>query len=356
MRVDCMIVGQGICGTFLSWYLEKAGLSFITIDESIAATASKAAAGIINPVTGRRMVKTWMIDELLPFALEAYSQIGHELGISCISQQYIIDFFPSPQMRLAFLERYKEDSQYLQKPADENVWRNHFNYDFGFGEIQPGYLVDLNKLIAAFRIKLINRDQLRQEQFIADDIVVSDQAIRYRDLEAGRIIFCDGIGSCSNPYFQNLPFAPNKGEVLIAEISDLPPGHIYKKAMSIASWKENLYWVGSSYEWKFDDDRPSESFRQRTEYGLKEWLKVPFKIVDHLASIRPATLERRPFVGFHPLTKNIGILNGMGTKGCSLAPFFASQLAQHIKHQSAIIPEAAIQRFSNILGRSFFSN
>ncbi|HMH31943.1 MAG TPA: hypothetical protein VK543_02880, partial [Puia sp.] len=69
-----------------------------------------------------------------------------------------------------------------------------------------------------------------------------------------------------------------------------------------------------------------------------------------------ATLERRPFVGFHPLKKNIGILNGMGTKGCSLAPFFASQLVQHIRHQSAIIPEAGVQRFSNILGRSFFSN
>jgi hypothetical protein len=44
----------------------------------------------------------------------------------------------------------------------------------------------------------------------------------------------------------------------------------------------------------------------------------------------------------------------MGTKGCSLAPFFASQLVQHIMHQSAIIPEASTLRFSNILSRSFF--
>jgi glycine/D-amino acid oxidase-like deaminating enzyme len=59
---------------------------------------------------------------------------------------------------------------------------------------------------------------------------------------------------------------------------------------------------------------------------LKTWLKVPFKIIDHKASVRPANIERRPFVGFHPTLKNIGILNGMGTKGCSLAPIFCKAI------------------------------
>ena len=37
------------------------------------------AAGLINPVTGRRMVTTWMIDELMPFARNAYREIGYFL-------------------------------------------------------------------------------------------------------------------------------------------------------------------------------------------------------------------------------------------------------------------------------------
>ena len=73
--------------------------------------------------------------------------------------------------------------------------------------------------------------------------------------------------------------------------------------------------------------------------------------MDHKASVRPANIERRPFVGFHPTYKNIGILNGMGTKGCSLAPFFAKQLTGHLINEDQILPEADINRFSKILMR-----
>jgi hypothetical protein len=47
----------------------------------------------------------------------------------------------------------------------------------------------------------------------------------------------------------------------------------------------------------------------------------------------------------HPFYKNIGIFNGMGTKGCSLAPFFAEQFTSHILQQTAIDIEASIDRF-----------
>jgi glycine/D-amino acid oxidase-like deaminating enzyme len=67
--------------------------------------------------------------------------------------------------------------------------------------------------------------------------------------------------------------------------------------------------------------------------------------------VRPATLERRPFAGFHPLFPVIGLLNGMGTKGCSLAPYFAHQLADHMIDQKPLLPEADIVRFRKVLSR-----
>ena len=115
--------------------------------------------------------------------------------------------------------------------------------------------------------------------------------------------------------------------------------------------ENDLYWIGSNYLWEFADDKPSQQFRKQTELLLKNWLKVPFKIVDHKASIRPANIERRPFVGMHPVYKNSGILNGMGAKGCSLAPFFANQLTEHLGAGKEISPEANIKRFSKILMR-----
>ena len=68
MEFDYIIIGQGICGTFLSWNLIKAGKKILVIDELQKFSSTKVASGIINPVTGRRVVTTWMIEELLSFA------------------------------------------------------------------------------------------------------------------------------------------------------------------------------------------------------------------------------------------------------------------------------------------------
>ncbi len=93
-KADVLIVGQGLSGTWLGWWLHQAGLSFKIIDHPNPNSASMRAAGLINPVTGRRMVTTWMIDELMPFAVNAYSEIGEFLNGSFISETSVIDFFP----------------------------------------------------------------------------------------------------------------------------------------------------------------------------------------------------------------------------------------------------------------------
>jgi glycine/D-amino acid oxidase-like deaminating enzyme len=351
MQIDYLIIGQGLCGTWLSYYLQKAEQSFLVIDQPHPYSASKVAAGIVNPVTGRRIVKTWMIDELLPFVWEQYRQLGNELNTGIITQKNIIDFFPTPQMKLAFDERFENDTQYLLKPTDQLQWNHFFNYDFGAGEIEPCYLVDTQTLLPAFRQHLNAHNQLREELFNLDDMTINDGHIQYKDITAQKIIFCDGVTSNNNPYFNKLPFAPNKGEMLLVNIPGLPNNNIYKKGMNLVPWKDKLFWMGSSYEWTFDNDQPTETFRKKSEAILKEWLKIPFTIVDHMAAVRPATLERRPFVGLHPLHPQIGILNGMGTKGCSLAPYFAKQLVNHLVSGIPLPGDADVQRFKRVLSR-----
>lgn len=372
MIKDVLVIGQGICGTFLTWWLEQKGLSFAIIDEERPSTASRSAAGLINPVTGRRIVKTWMIDELLPFAENAYASISRKLqsagllaaAVNFLKPARVIDFFTTPQMRLAYLKRLEEDPQYLELPGDEHAWRAQFNYDLGYGMITHCYLADLPALLPAWRRHLIQQNTLRSTAFDPADLTVTENKVQYEDITARHIIFCDGIESFHSPYFSRLPFAPNKGEALILEIPGWSPGpspiaspsdsgftSIFKKGMTLAPWKDGLFWVGSSYEWSFTDPHPTDTFRQRTEALLKDWLKPSFRILDHIASVRPATLERRPFVGFHPLHPTVGILNGMGTKGCSLAPYFAHQLVEHIAHGKPIRPDADVRRFTKILSR-----
>jgi glycine/D-amino acid oxidase-like deaminating enzyme len=351
MQTEILIVGQGICGTFLSWYLEQAGIDHLVIDQPQDNTASKVAAGVINPVTGRRIVKTWLIDEVMPFAQQAYAELGAALNITAIEQKRIVDFFATPQMKIAFESRYGEDPQYLSLPADENDWRAQFNYDFGYGEINPAYLVKLQDILPAYRQLLQQKQQLVEELFDMDQLQVTTDGIAYKDIRASRIIFSDGIASANNPYFKNLPFAPNKGEAVWVEIRDLPATHIFKRGFSLIPWKEDIFWLGSTYLWEFDNDLPTPGFRQFANSWLVQTIKLPFTIVDHKAAVRPATLERRPFVGFHPLHPAIGIFNGMGTKGCSLGPYFARQLAASISKGTPVLPEVDVKRFQKVLAR-----
>ena len=351
MQTEYIIIGQGICGTFLSYYLTKKGIQHIIIDESKPQTASKVASGVINPITGRRLVRTWMIEEVMPFAVTAYKEIEKEFNCNLIRQTNIIDFHTTPQMKLAFDERLPQEQEYLSVVNNEQQFNKYFNYYFGAGEINPCWLIDINILITKWREKLTSKKALLNEHFNLADLKIEASFIAYKNITAKKIIFCDGVAGTDNPWFELLPYAPNKGEVLIVEIDNLPRANIYKTNLSIVPWKDNLFWVGSTYEWKFDNPDPTEIFRQKTENLLNQWLKVPFKVVDHFSSVRPANIERRPFVGFHPLHPQIGILNGMGTKGCSLAPYFANEFAEHFTNSTDINPSVDIKRFTKILSK-----
>jgi glycine/D-amino acid oxidase-like deaminating enzyme len=352
MQVDYLIIGQGICGTMLSWFLHKEGKSFLIIDDNNENSSSKIAAGIINPVTGRRYAYTWMIDEIMPFAIQCYEEFQTYLDLKIVHQKSIIDFFPSPQMRNAFIERLSENDTYLHSYPDQNHFNSYFNYDFGCGEIGPAYTIHLQVLLSAWRKKLSELNSMKEEKFDVNDLKIEKNFISYQNITAQKIIFCDGTGGVNNPWFQLLPYAPNKGEALIIECSELTNEHIFKKGLMLAPLpQENTYWIGSNYQWEFQDEQPSKEFYEHATMVLNGWLKKPYKVVSHKAAVRPATLERRPFVGFHPQFQNIGILNGMGTKGTSLAPFFAHQLRQHLVHNFPIAPDADVHRFIRILSK-----
>ncbi len=351
IKVDYMIVGQGISGSFLSWNLTKAGKQVLVIDQSTPHTASKVASGVINPVTGRRIVQTWEIETLMPFAVEAYTQLGDELGATLIKQSNILDFHATPQMKLAFEDRLANDNLYLRKPVNPDQWNDYFHPGFGIGEIDPCWLIDIHALLNGWRKKLVESHLLLEEKFELSNCIIAADHVEYKNYQAQKIIFCDGIAGFDNPYFHLLPYAANKGEAIIASIPGLPNNHILKQGISIVPWKEGLFWIGSSYEWNYSDALSTAGFKLKVEQQLNNWLKLPYTIEDHFASVRPANLERRPFVGLHPVHPSVGILNGMGSKGCSLAPYFADEFTNHLLENTPIHPLADVQRFKKILSR-----
>ena len=353
MEFDYIILGQGICGTFLSWNLIKAGKKILVIDEPQKFSSTKVASGIINPVTGRRVVTTWMIEDLLPFTWNAYSEFGNDIGETIIEQKNTIAFPPSVQMLQTYKKRANEENSYIQSfEKNEEQFHEYFNFVFQTFTINPTYLICLHPLLNEWRKKLIETNSLLEEKFDDAQLVILQNLVQYKNITAEKIIFCNGINTFHNPSWKNLPYIFNKGQALIADISNLPANNIYKYgAITFAPWYDNLWWIGSSYENDFTTTEPTEEFYNTTTALLKNILKIPFTIKDHLSSLRPAVIERRPFVGLHPDYPSIGILNGMGTKGCSLAPYFAHQLTQYLLHNTSIDSLADIKRFHRLLSR-----
>ena len=139
-------MGQGLAGTWLSYYLSQQGISFVIINSASQASASKVASGVINPVTGRRMVQTWIIEEVLPFSVSAYTSMQDLLNTKIIQEAPVFLIHPSKQMKESFEYRLQHDNVYLQE-MDENISTSNFNTPFGTGFIDSCYWIDLNEML-----------------------------------------------------------------------------------------------------------------------------------------------------------------------------------------------------------------
>jgi glycine oxidase len=347
-EVDYIIVGQGLAGTLLAYFLEKEGKKVFLIDPGEEGTATKVAAGIINPITGRRYVKSWRIDELIPFAEKTYRSIETLLGISIFHSRPIIRTLFNAREENDWMLRTADPAYlpYMKDQADLENYDAHTVKAFSYGEVQHSAQVDIGLLAQSYRELFKQKEQLLEEALDYEQITFQKDKVQYREIEARQLIFCEGAKAISNPFFNYLPFGGAKGEVLIVNIKNTHFERILKHRVFIVPLSDGTYWIGSTYNWKFEDHQPTAQGREYLEGRLKDVLKVPFEIVQHKAAVRPTVKDRRPFLGCHPEFPQLAIFNGLGTKGASLGPFWAKHMADHLLRENRLDKAVDIRRFN----------
>ena len=72
-----------------------------------------------------------------------------------------------------------------------------------------------------------------------------------------------------------------------------------------------------------------------------------YKVVSVETGIRPSIKDRRPLIGQHPEKKNVYMFNGMGTRGCFMAPLLIEEFIDFAENGSDLDAEVNINRFSN---------
>lgn len=349
---DFIIVGQGIAGTLLAHFLMQAGKTVLVIDNHHQGASSKAAAGIINPVTGRKYVKSWRVDDLLPVAKQTYRELADLLGVEIFHPRNVIRTMSNAKEENDWSVRTAEPGYqaYVSDEVELGAYAEKTNPAFSYGEVLQGGQTDLPLLIERFRKYLMEKDAILNAEFDFDQLDIFAEGIRYQDFTAKKIIFCEGAKGKQNPYFSYLPFHGDKGEALIVRIPDAGFEKILKQQIFIVPLREDdLYWIGSTYDRHYQDDKPSEKGYNYLHEHLKNLLRVPFEVVDHVAAVRPTVRDRRPFLGLHPKFPQLGIFNGLGTKGASLGPFWAKQLVDFLLHEKTLDEAVDIQRFKSFL-------
>lgn len=349
---DYLILGYGIAGATLAWELRRRGRTVLVLDANQPNSASKVAAGLMNPVAGKRFALAWRADELLTAANTFYRELEQHFD-----QQF---FYELPVWKL--FSSVAEQNTMMGRSADQ-PWQDFVEAagtalpptagvrdEFGGLRIRRGGYVQLSNLLAALTCEQLATGGLQYETFSWEQLVTGPSGITYAGrVRARQFVCCEGAAAIENPYFQWLPLTPNQGEVLDVECLGLSQEQVLNKGAYVVPLGNGRFRVGATYRWPpFAEGTTPEALAELSG-RLAATTNLPFVVQVQRAGVRPAVRDRKPLLGRHPEVPELSIFNGFGSKGVMLAPRLAALLADHLENPDAELwPEVNIKRYQTL--------
>jgi glycine oxidase len=346
-----LILGGGIAGTFLAARLCLQGQSVTLVDERHPRSASRVAAGMFNVITGRFGAKSWLADDLL-------AEIQ-----SCLEQP----FFQPFQRFVHYQEIYRpfrQEGEYnkwqarsvnpvyahLVQLEEQPLFPDQIHNPLGGIRILPCGWTEIGPLIDAMQERLVANHglQLLREPlpYSAIDLTQRKVQTSQGSWQGDQLIIATGQEMATCPWLPTGSIIPNKGEILLVEAPELNLPFLLSKKVYLLPHGEGRYITGSTYANQFDHPNPTPAAREEILRHLQAAIKLPVRVLDQWAGLRPTTPNRRPLVGTHPAYPFLHFLGGFGTKGMLLAPFTSRLLTEQLLQGKAPIPtEANLSRF-----------
>jgi glycine/D-amino acid oxidase-like deaminating enzyme len=341
-----LVVGQGLAGTWLSYFLLKEGIPFQVLDNYHFQSASMAAAGLINPIVPKRITTTWQFENLFPdFVANNYIDAEKFLNSKLFYPERIIHkiFFHNDDVMAWEAKRKQGLSKVLGEVIFENLNPSMVKH-LAFSPIKHSAWVDTPMFIKEFNSFFKRKKLLINEKFDHSILNFEGDYVSYKGSKFSKIIFCEGTLATKNTFFPNLTLRPTKGEELIIRAPELKLNSVASFGIHIIPLDNDLYSVGSTFVWDDLNYQPTSSAKTEIIKRFQKIYKGHFEVINHIAGIRPASVDRRPLVGYHPNHSTIGILNGLGTKGLMLSPFLAKIWLENLVKGKPIPPEMVVGR------------
>jgi glycine oxidase len=236
-------------------------------------------------------------------------------------------------------------TSYFRDDAPNEIYQGKIRDFIKLVRISSSGLMDIPLFVSGIRKFFEKENAFSNETFEPGELVVTENEIVYRDITANKIIFCEGYKCLLNKFWNSIPLIPAKGEIVVIKCKELPQDYILLSGMFIVPIGDIKFRCGATYEWKFENELPTDSGKSKLLEMLNAVLKVDFEIIEHTSGVRPTVKDRRPIIGMHTDFPNVGIFNGLGTKGVSLAPYFANQFVEYLENGGSLISDVDVGDF-----------
>lgn len=344
--LDYLIIGQGLAGTCLSHKLIKENKTFKVVD-IVSNSASFVSSGMYNPVVLKRFTPVWNAQKEITKLIDEFTQLEKLLQVKLVYQSNLYRIFSNEDEVKTWIKKSQRNENLIPF-LDSNVYENinpFIKANFGFGKVKHCGKIFVRELLREFRKYLISKNQLIDDIFDFNSLVIKSNYIEYKGLKAGKLVFCDGYALKENPFFKHLPMEGLKGETMVIHANGLGLKDIVKSKVFIMPMEKDYYYVGATYYYREVNDEISEEGKIELIENLNKFLQIDYKIIKQFAGIRPTVIDRRPLLGCHPEKSNVYIFNGLGSRGVMLAPTMAEEIYNFMEYSIKLQNEVDIRRF-----------
>lgn len=353
---DTVIVGQGLAGTLLAWALVERdpARKVLLVDREEAVTSSRVAAGIVTPITGQRLVKSWRLEEMSAAAEGFYRRVEKILAATFFHEKPILRLLKS-ELEVERWKRRAGEADYESWLREPDGKVKGVRDEFGAFEMR-GWQLDVPGFLDASRTWFAEQGRYRSGEVAASAAAIelgeAEVGVRELGVTAGEIVFCQGWRANEGDLFDWIPFRPGKGELMEVEMAEgcglETGGRIINRGGWLLPLGERRFRCGSTYSWDRVDCVPTAEGRADLEAKLRGMLMpgLEFSVVDQAAAVRPVIRESRALMGRHPGAglERVGFFNGLGSKGVLNGPYFAEQLAGHLVAGEGIEEELDLRK------------
>jgi len=325
-----LIAGQGLAGTIFALLAAKRGRTVQVVDPEEPVTCSRVAAGLMNPISGPRLSLGEQEEAFWFAARDFYREWETVLGVRFFEERPILRLFTDAEQAERWKKREADPRYAPWYEALPPEWERRAVFG-GFATKRCGRL-DAVAFLDAAREWLRGRGAFRTGR-------VDEGAAR------GTTVWCLGHESRVQGPFREVPVRPARGTILTIRAPAFREPEIVHAGKWLVPFGDDLYRVGSTYEWEPGDALPSPESRAELSAFLDGFLPGPWELVQEDAGIRPMANRGRPFLARHPHRPGDVLFNGLGSRGSLLAPWFAARLLDHLEDGAALDPEVDAGRF-----------